>query len=207
VTDYSGQTLSWLVFMAPLNFDLANGDLVQFIYQPEFQRPLVPFSIARNVTVPAGAYRFDTRAIQYQTSTSRWWSANLIASTGSYYDGRLTSWQPGGSFAFKDGHVALSLSNETDEGVLEGVRFTLRLWKIRFTYAPNPHLAISTLAQYDSVAGEAGINTRMTCTLSPGHDLIVVWNRHYVDPTEAGFHALQRDADEVTVTMKWDLRL
>jgi hypothetical protein len=78
---------------------------------------------------------------------------------------------------------------------------------VRLSYAPNSNLAISTLAQYDSVAGEAGINTRMTWTLSPGHDLFVVWTRHYIDPTEAGFRGLQRDADEIIVKMKWELRI
>jgi hypothetical protein len=90
---------------------------------------------------------------------------------------------------------------------VSGARFTLRLWKARLTYAPTSHLALSTLAQYDSDAGEAGLNTRLTWTLSPGHDVIVVWTRHYVDPTQGGFQNLRRDADEIIVKTKWDLRL
>jgi hypothetical protein len=75
------------------------------------------------------------------------------------------------------------------------------------SYAPTRRLAISTLAKYDSDAGETGINTRITWTLFTWARLNRRVNCHYVDPTEAGFRALQRDAEEVTVKMKWDLQL
>jgi hypothetical protein len=40
-----------------------------------------------------------------------------------------------------------------------------------------------------------------------GHDLFVVWTRHYIDPTDGGLRSLHRDADEIILKLKWDVRL
>jgi hypothetical protein len=207
VTDLTGRTESWLVFCAPVNVNFANGDHFQLIYQPEFERFAMPFEIAPGVTIPVGDDRYSRYAAQYESSSSRPWAVNVTADTGSFYDGRLTSLQPDVSVAVHGGHLKLQVGGELDFGALREGSFTLRLLRLRAIYAPNAHLAIATLVQYDSVSGTAGFNTRMSWTIAPGRELFVVWNRRYLQPMQGGFGDLQRDAGEILFKIRWDLHI
>lgn len=206
VEDLDGRTLSSRIFTAPLNLDFNSGAHVETNWVPRFERLVEPFEISQGVVIPVGSYRFDRYRVELESSPTRWWTTGVTCWFGEFFDGHLEQWKSFFTLSLREGHLKLELDNETIVGNLPAGQFTQRLWSAGVTYALNAHLAVSTLGQYVSEGGQAGFNTRLTWNIAPGRDLFVVWNRAYIESEAGGFDALQRDADEITVKLRWAFR-
>ena len=206
VEDLDGRTRSWRVFFAPLNLDFNSGAHVETNWAPQFERLVGPFEITPGVVIATGSYRFNRYRVELMSSQTRRWVAGVTTWFGEFFDGRLEQWRPYVRVSLQEGHLKFELSHETNVGNVPAGRFALRLWSARATYAFNTHLAVSTLGQYDSEAGEAGFNTRLSWNIAPGRELFVVWNRSYMETDPVGFAPLQRAADEIAVKWRCDIR-
>ncbi|MEP6992939.1 MAG: hypothetical protein ABI968_00360, partial [Acidobacteriota bacterium] len=204
VTDLHGQTESFRMFMAPLNFRSQAGDHYEANYAPEYERLTKPFEIAPGVVIPTGSYQFHRFRVQVESSDARPISAGATAWFGGFYDGHLTQLQGFVNWTEGSGHLQLALTLENDYGYLPAGNFIFRLWQLKAVYAFNPDLLLSTFLQYDSESRDLGLNARLRWTIRPGRDLFVVWNRGWKHPADArGAELLVSDADQVILKLRW----
>ena len=203
-TDLAGETETWRVFMAPINFETQQGDHYEANYAPEFQRLKEPFEIAPGVEIPAGSYQFNRYRVEAQSSDTRPLSAGATVWFGSFYDGDLTQINAFVKWTESSGHLALDLAAENDYGYLPEGNFILRLWQLKAVYAFNPSLILATFFQYDSESENLGMNARLRWTIQPGRDLFVVWNRGWKHPISEGSpYFLAPEVDQFVVKLRW----
>ncbi len=203
-TDLAGETETWRVFTAPVNFETQQGDHYEANYAPEFQRLKEPFEIAPGVVIPPGSYQFNRYRVQIESSSSRPLSAGGTVWFGEFYDGDLTQINAFVKWTEGSGHLQLDLSAENDYGYLPEGNFILRLWQLKAVYAFNPNLLIASFFQYDSASENLGMNARIRWTIQPGRDLFVVWNRGWRHPVSEGSpYFLAPEIDHFVVKLRW----
>ena len=204
VTDLAGNTETWRVFVAPINFETQPGDHYEANWAPEFQRLTEPFQIAPGVVIPPGSYQFNRYRVQIDSSSSRPLSAGALVWFGQFYDGDLTQVQAYVKWTEGSGHLQLDLSAENDYGYLPEGNFILRLWQLKTVYAFDPKLVFAAYFQYDSESENLGMNARVRWTIDPGKDLFVVWNRGWRHPISEGLpYDLAPVADQFVVKLRW----
>jgi len=204
VTGLGGETETWRVFAAPLNFRSQAGDHYEANFAPEFERLTKPFEVAPGVVIPAGSYQFNRVRLQIESSESRALSAGGTVWLGQFYDGRLTQVQAFVKWTEGSGHLQLDLSAENDYGYLPQGNFIFRLWQLKTVYAFDPKLILAAFFQYDSDSENLGMNARLRWTIQPGRDLFVVWNRGWKHPISEGSpYFLAPEADQFIVKLRW----
>jgi len=204
ITDLHGETESFRVFMAPINFRSLAGDHYEANYAPEYQRLTEPFEIARGVVIPIGSYEFHRFRVQVESSDARPFSAGGTVWFGGFYDGHLTQVEGFIKWTEGSGHLQLALNLENDYGYLPEGDFVFRLWQLKTVYAFNPDVLLATFVQYDSESQNLGLNARLRWTIRPGRDLFVVWNRGWKHPISDGSpYFLSPEADQFIVKLRW----
>ena len=151
-----------------------------FFFAPTLNREVLfeDFQIRPDVTVPAGDYRFQSARFNFSTTDAKPLSWHFDGKFGEFFDGeRLQlnprfTWRPspnlqiGAGLSYND--VALPGGDFETVVAHTGIRFT-----------PNPRLSWNTLAQWDNVSDQIGINSRLRWIVKPGHDVFLVVNQGY----------------------------
>ncbi|MGQ0734343.1 MAG: DUF5916 domain-containing protein [Acidobacteriota bacterium] len=156
--------------------EFQNSDRFNLTYTANYEVLPRPFPIARDVTLPVGAYRFDILQAGFSLGQHRTLSGNLVAEVGSFYDGRKTSV----SFSRGRLNVTPAFSMEPSYSVnwvdvLAGA-FTSHLVGSRLTYTRTPLMFVSALVQYSSASNTVAANVRLRWEYRPGSEVFVVYN-------------------------------
>jgi hypothetical protein len=207
VTNASGQVESWSYFLAPVNFRMESGDRFEFNFYPHYELLTAPFEISPGVVIPPGGYNFTRWRFEAQSSAHRVLQAGTTTWFGTFYDGHLIQQENYLRWTSPDAGWQVNLSTENDFAHLHEGNFVQRLWQLKWAYAWNARLALTSFIQYDTESQNVGTNTRLRWTIRPGNDLFVVWNRGWQklirDPHELN---LVPDSELVAVKLRWTLR-
>jgi len=156
--------------------DFKNADRVGVSYTNEYEYLPVPFRIGGGLTLPIGAYEFDTVRLNYNMGQQRAVSANLSVDYGTFYDGHKTTL----SVARGRVPVTYQLSFEPTYSLnrvrLSVGEFTSHLAGTRVTYTMTPLMFVSALEQYNSGTDAVSTNARLRWEYRPGSELFVVYN-------------------------------
>jgi len=134
-----------------------------------------PFAIARNVTLPVGAYDYTSVGFDAATNPSAPLSLNLRADVGGFYNGT----RRGGSVTVAARHassVTTSLLLEYNDVRLDQGTFTRTLTAARIAYFFTPRVLFQTLVQYSNQARVWTANARFGWLGTAGTGLFVVVN-------------------------------
>src|SRR5689334_11642902 len=147
-----------------------------------------PFAIARNVTLPVGAYDYTSVGFDAATNQSAPLSLNLRADVGGFYNGT----RRGGSVtvaARRGSTLTTSLLIEYNDVRLQQGNFTRLVIAPRFAYFFTPRIMFQTLVQYSNQVDAWTANARFSWLSTAGTGLFVVFN----EGQEAdGFFSWQR---------------
>ena len=164
--------------------ELENSDLLDVIYNRNYEFLEHPFPIAPGVTIPAAGYRFDDVEVGYSLGQQHRVSGRVSAQHGGFYGGTKTSVNFGFGSAFSGTRVELTpqLSIEPNLSFnrvdLPVGRFDTTLASARTIYAVNPLMFVSALVQYNSATGSVGTNVRLRWEYHPGSELFIVYNEN-----------------------------
>ncbi len=134
-----------------------------------------PFAIARNVTLPVGAYDYTSVGFDAATNLSAPLSLNLRADVGGFYNGT----RRGGSVTVAARHASsltTSLLLEYNDVRLDQGTFTRTLTAARIAYFFTPRVLFQTLVQYSNQARVWTANARFGWLGTAGTGLFVVFN-------------------------------
>jgi hypothetical protein len=203
ITNLDNRVDNWRVDISPFEVEFNSGDQFEIRVSPQFERLPFPFPISRDVTVPAGSYRFTRYGAAIGTATKRPWVVNFELDLGNFYNG--TRRDLGLELTLKPSHhLLLGLKAErADVSLAQGDFFT-QLLSVHANYNFSPNISWANLVQYDNESRVLGFQTRFRWILQPGNDLFLVLNRGWFRTFE---HEYVSSYDRGTIKLQYTFRL
>jgi hypothetical protein len=156
--------------------DFRNADRIGVLYTNEYEYLPAPFRIGGGLTLPVGAYAFDTLRLNYNLSQQRTVSANLSVDYGTFYDGHKTTLSVGRGRVPVTHQLSFEPTYSYNRVRLSVGEFTTHLAGSRVTYTMTPLMFVSALLQYNSGTDAVSTNARLRWEYRPGSELFVVYN-------------------------------
>jgi hypothetical protein len=134
-----------------------------------------PFAIQRNVTIPAGVYRFHDWNFTFNTNPARRVYERFTYAPQTFYNGTRHDFDAAiGVRANSRASAEFSLSrNDVD---LPWGAFVVNLAIMRLDYAISPRMTVRSLSQYNSSTRQLSTSVRYNYIFRPGSDLYVVYD-------------------------------
>jgi hypothetical protein len=134
-----------------------------------------PFAIQRNVTIPAGVYRFYEWNLTFNTNPARRFYERFEYSPQTFYGGTRHGVDAAvGVRATSQMSAELSLSrNDVD---LPWGAFVVNLGILRVDYTLSPKMAVRSLSQFNSSTRQFSTSVRYNYVFRPGSDLYIVYD-------------------------------
>ena len=207
VTALDGRLESWEGSAIPFAFETPAGARLETDWLPQFERLDAPFEVSEGVSVRPGDYRFERGRAAADSRPDRALRYGGSYAGGNFYDGTLREWSGYLRWSSRAGRLQLDTEALYDDGRLPEGDFIERLWQEKAVFAFSPDLVLSLYAQYDSVSGNLGANSRLRYTIRPGADLYVVWNHGWIHPPDAPKGTeLDAQDDQAVVKLRWTWR-
>jgi hypothetical protein len=134
-----------------------------------------PFAIQRNVTIPAGTYRFYDWNFTFNTNPARRFYERFTYAPQTFYEGTRHDVEATvGVRATSRASAEFSLQrNDVD---LPWGAFVVNLGIMRLDYTLSPRMTIRSLSQYNSSTKQLSTSVRYNFIYKPGSDLYVVYD-------------------------------
>ena len=167
--------------------EFENSNLLDVIYNRNYEYLVEPFPLAADVIVPVGGYDFNDVEVGYQLGQQNRVSGRVSAQHGGFYGGTRTSLNFGMGSGFSGTRLELTrqLSIEPNLSLnwidLPSGKFNTQLVSTRTIYALNPLMFVSALVQYNSATSSVSTNLRLRWEYHPGSELFVVYNEERAD--------------------------
>jgi hypothetical protein len=136
------------------------------------------------IFIPDGEYSFFRAGLFFRTASFRPLRLQLRIDDGDFYNGKQFRIEPEIQWRPNE-HLNFQLRYDYNKYEFPGAQeATTRLISFENTIAFNAKWALTTLAQYDNISEEIGINSRLRYNLSAGQDIWFVINHNMLrDPT------------------------
>jgi hypothetical protein len=182
--DDNGQIQSFNYNLQYLGFDTKSGESFTINHALVAEGLRAPFTIARDVTIPAGTYWWRQSNARLRTFKGRILSLDSRLSWGEFYGGN--SLQSQTELLWRSNrYFNLSLRYERNDVVLPQGEFHTNLIGSRIAYAINPNLFGSLLSQWNSSQNEFNLNFRLQFIPKIGTDFFLIVNQVYDTQTGA----------------------
>jgi hypothetical protein len=142
-----------------------------------------PFEIADGVIIPPGSYAWNRYCTRGGTGQHRVLRVSGYVCNGGFYDGNGTStglnvtWRP-------NKHLKMATGYTLNNMELPYGGFRNTLYSLRADVAFTATWSWENFAQYDNVSDSLAINSIMRWIPVAGRELLLVFNRDFVDPYE-----------------------
>ena len=161
---------------------LESGDQFEINVRRELDAPSEPFEIFRGTTIEPGRYWWTTADVQYQTSTGRPLSGEVVISSGQFYGGHSTTAELGATFR-GGGHLIAASTYSVTTARLSGGGFTAAQATGRVEYTFNTRAGFLGFVQFNNESQRVDFNLRFHWIPTIGDDVYAVWNSGYTtDP-------------------------
>lgn len=141
------------------------------------------------VELEAEDYSFDRYSVRLDTASHRPLSFRLDVSDGGYYDGDRLQVRPQFRWV-PNRYLRFALEYRVNRYDFGDVRATTREVRVRNGVAFNPHLSLQTLAQFDNVSDDIGLNLLFRYNVAAGRDVWLALNHNWVeDPDTRRFES------------------
>jgi hypothetical protein len=154
-----------------------NGAEIDFTPGDIFYQSLsAPLHLYQNVSIPAGAYRFDSHQLAYTSAGDRPVTYTGSFTWGDYYTGTLKTGVMTAQYR-PNPHLALAVNDTLNVFRLPQRNFNIELAGLQVSYAFTRFLNLTTFLQADTAQIKAAsANLRLRYTFRPDSDLYVIYN-------------------------------
>ena len=134
-----------------------------------------PFAIQRNVTIPAGVYRFYEWSLTYNSNPARRVYERFNYRPQTFYDGTRhdVDFTVGLRASSRASAEFTVQRNDVD---LPWGDFVVNLGIVRLDYTLSPRMTIRSLSQYNSSTRQVSASVRYNFIYKPGSDLYIVYD-------------------------------
>ena len=167
-----------------LELETTNRDTMNLAYYTNKEVVRRPFTIyqepGKEVVIEPGSYDFDEQEIGFQTAGQRMFSGGVNHRRGDFYNGERVNYNA--SFNWNQSrYFRMTASYDWNDITLPQGDFILRLASVNTQVAFSSTLYWITLAQYDNISEEVGINTRLQWIPRAGQEGFIVLNYNMQD--------------------------
>ena len=154
-----------------------NGAIVEYAWNPRFERIVAPFKIRPDQSFQAGQYGWNEYQLLVETNHSRRASLSLDLTTGGFWTGTQRSTKLG-VIVRPSYHLLfdLALQRNDIDLPLPMHAFVTNLLTSRVGYAFSTRTFLDTLLQYNTDLKQWSANVRFDLIHRPLSDLFVVYN-------------------------------
>ena len=158
-----------VLFNSSAEIDSAPYDTVyQFLSQP--------LNLYKNISIPAGSYRFVDHSLAYTSAGSHRLTFTASDQCCGYYTGHLNSATVTAQYR-PNAHLALAVNDTLNSFRLAQGNFNIDLTGLEISYAFNRFVNATTFVQADTAQNQAvSANLRLRYTFRPDSDLYVIYN-------------------------------
>jgi len=181
-----GQTESWRLFSAPVNYTMNSGDRYEFNYAPQFERLFEPFEFPGGLVLPPGDYRFTRWRAEFQSSAKRPWKYDATWWFGTYWSGRANEVNTAVQYKWAPHFQTIVSLNQTFARLREG-SFVTRIMTLRANYSVSPFVTLFNLVQFDNRSRNVGWQSRIRWIVRPGNEMFFVVNQGWIQGERGGF--------------------
>ena len=160
---------------AVFRVDFNSGDVAQVDATRTYEAILVPFLVAKDVSIPAGSYDYTITRASYTFGSQRRVSGAVSTRYGSFYGGTLREVGWRGRVEFSPRLYAEPTVSWNKVALAWGDGNN-NLVSNRLTYTLTPRMFVSALVQYQSRTDSISTNARFRWEYQPGSELFVVYN-------------------------------
>jgi hypothetical protein len=156
---------------------LENGSLVEYAWNPRFERIVTPFKIRPDQSFQAGQYGWNEYQLLVETNHSKMVSASLDLTTGGFWTGTQRSTKLG-VIVRPSYHLQFDLALQRNDIDLPFPMhgFVTNLVTSRIGYAFSTRTFLDTLLQYNTDLNQLSANVRFDLIHRPLSDFFVVYN-------------------------------
>lgn len=140
------------------------------------QRLATPLNIYKQITIPAGVYRFTRHQLDFYSPQNRRFTYSLFDEFGGYYGGSLNDFRLQGTYR-PNARISISASQEWNRFRLPVGNFSVDLASLQASYSFTRLLTFSSVIQMDTANTQAvSANFRLRYNYRPDSDLYVIYN-------------------------------
>lgn len=192
----TGITQSQEIELEFLGAQSSEGDFMRLSYRFQKEGLLIGEQPLEHIgiLIPPGEHSFERYGGVIFTADHRKLWVGVRINDGGFFNGDLFSIEPSISWT-PSKHVSFLLTYGYDKYDFPGQSAVTRQITFENELSFNANLSLVTLAQYDNVSEELGINARLRYNISAGQDIWFVINHNMLrDPLEDRFHSTQSTA-------------
>lgn len=146
------------------------------------------------INIPAGDYSFDRYSAVVRTSGHRALAFNLFVEDGDFYNGELFTVSPEIEWRPNE-HFGVELELDYNRYDFPGASVITRQIGLESEIAFDARWSLTTLAQYDNISDDIGINARLRFNPEAGRDIWLVLNHNMVEePIRSRFESTRTAA-------------
>lgn len=163
-----------------IGFQFEDGSNLTLITNKEFEQLDVPFQITKDVTIPAGTYRFWSPSVFYRSDPSQRVSVNTSYSPQGFFGGRRVDWGGGVNWRATS-RIAAQASFRRSDVTLPGGAFIADLASTTIDLALSPEITLRSLVQYNSTTQSVSTSMRFNWIYKPGSDIYIAYDELRTD--------------------------
>ena len=154
-----------------------NGAIVEYAWNPRFERIVAPFKIRPDQSFQPGQYGWNEYQFLVETNHSKMASLSLDLTTGGFWTGTQRSTKLG-VVVRPSYHLSFDLALQRNDIDLPFPMhaFVTNLVTSRIGYAFSTHMFFDTLLQYNTDLKQVSANVRLDLIHRPLSDLFIVYN-------------------------------
>jgi hypothetical protein len=182
ITDLDNRLLTRVYGATPFGVRFNSGDEAYYRVSRQFEFLDEPFLLPGSIVAP-GSYEFTRSTVQFQSAQRRKLWASSSFGWGTFYDGTRKDLTLG--LGWKAAvPLYLGVDYERNRALMPGGDFTTQLTRLNANILFSPNVTLYSFLQYDGTSDALGWQSRFRWIMSPGNEVLFVWNSRWLDPLE-----------------------
>ncbi len=175
--------------LTPFQWRFNSGEFLTYQYARNNERLYEPWDIQDGITLPVGAYTFDSHSVEFFTSDARPYFAAVGVGTGSFFGGTRRNARI--EATWRNRHITTGVTFEQNWVRLTQGNFNTSLAICRLDYSFTPFVTLANFVQYDTETRNIGLQSRLRWILTPGTEFFVVLNHAWQEDELDRFESAQ----------------
>ncbi len=183
ITDLGDHLQTRSLSLTPLHLRFKTGDAVVFSFSRQYENLPTTFAIHPQHTIHSGVYKFARSSVSLQSAQRRNFWLTSSFRWGSFYNGERQDWTA--AFGYKVSvPLYVSVEIERDNITLPDGDFIVDVGRLSLNLLFSPDITLYNYVQYDNQSKRMGWQSRFRWILTPGNEILLVWNSIWQDPLQ-----------------------
>ncbi|NLO01115.1 MAG: hypothetical protein GX126_02195 [Bacteroidales bacterium] len=179
VTDFSHKPETRSFGFTPFSILFESGERFTYSLNRRYDHFDQDFNIFSHFIIPANEYKWWENQLSLFTEGSRKLSGRLSYGFGDFYTGQKNNLSVSANWKIAVPFM-ISSSITTNQIKLPDGKFNTHIFEFNLNWLFSPDITVYNSFQYDNLSEIAGWQSRFQWILSPGNEILFVWNSSFL---------------------------